>query len=1024
MIRRRTRIVCLTLFMLFPVLACAPVVPHSGHADRTARLSAQGLDLDHVAHLPLVGEYTVDDLVLPPAETDDEWLYYTPVNEILALAHDPVGDRVIASTNGGLIAWNLATGRFERLGFVRSEALAVDAEGGIWVNGGPDDADGVSRLDRDGTWATVVPPGARADRFDVGAIMVADGGAVWFGEWTWYPMNVWRLNADGTWDVFTPDDGLVNESIGSFAPDGDGGVWVAHRGFDEADRVISHIHADGGIETFDRSVFGEEGERLHGTIDVAVGPDGRPWFTTGDGFVRRELDGSWTVHLYEYEGHSLGETSTIAFDDHGGAWLNGDETLVYIAPDGSARYVPDEDEFRVLYVERPEILDILLFSTEILAMPAGGLVIGNWKTGLATYDAGGEWSVLSDPDGDVPFQVDEIEHAGAMTWIVGSGRLYASHVRRGWTAIPSVPSGGTWPLGLAVSATGRVWSAIHNRAGTSNIWYRDPDGTIGSTALPPPHHDALVRSIAPDPAGGMWFAPQRFDGAPSVALHRDDHGAWTSVTAPAPHDESQIYSISSGVGGDMWFATTAGLGRLDAGGGWTFWADLEGVALVNAIDVAVEPDGTVWAVWNGLSGSMTGGVGRMDPDGTWHVATKADGLVGSHLRAVAPDGTGGAWFATDVGMSRWRADGSWQSIGAVDGAPCDSWDVEATPDGSVWFACSDLWGRGHRIALDGTITSLPPVGPVRMLAAGPDGGVFALDARDQVHRVAISEDESTLTWIIHQFRMPGNIADLVADADGGLWAAFVGVVGESAGLGYRSPDDGLWRNFATGDGLPDPQVSAVGIGDDGSVWTGMANVRARGPGEPSGGGLARLVGEDRWVAVDGVEDGVRAIVPDGDGGLWIATELNPGSPSIGTGLHHRDSDGEMSTFRLGDPPGALMTDEVRDIVVDEDGMAWLATDIGIVTRSRDGEWRTIGLADGLPHTDVRDLDIDDVGRLWAATAVGVVRLVDSAVEKSWTTEDGLSSNDVRAVAVDAFGRAWFGTGTAGTSVWLRPRTAP
>ena len=951
----------------------------------------------------------------PVVSSSASWEYFTPINEILALAFDHVTERVISATEGGLVAWDPGTGLFERLSFFRSEAVAVDADGRIWAGGSPDGSRGASRLSHDGTWTTFLPSGPLAERFYVGAIVAAEDGTVWFGEKGWNPIKVWRLSPDGEWNVFTPDDGLVNGSVFGMTPDGSGGVWVAHFGFFDDEGSLSHIASDGTVERFGIETFGES---VRGAMDVAVDGLGRVWMATGgDGVAVRDLDGEWTVYDYDYDGHYVYSANSIAVDDDGGIWLNDEVSLIHIGLDGSARTVPSRDELRSLHSTRPELAEVLFLSTALVALPGGGVAVGNRDSGLAVHDADEAWTVLVDAEDGVPRAVDEIAHHGSTSWLVGAGSLYGRHERRGWHREQGAPGSMTRPIGMVVDDSGRLWAANGRPEPGASLWYRDPDGSSGWLGLPEPHDGVLVRSIAPDGEGGLWFTLSKSTDGASPLLWRSAEGEWESRELPEPLAASTVMAVAAGPG-VVWVATSKGLGKLVMDGEWSIWSSLPGIGTTLARDVAIDAAGSVWVTWRGWGGSTIGGVGRLDPDSTWHVATVSDGLADSYVTAVAPDDEGGAWFATRLGMSHWRADGTWRTIGEIGGLDChDAHDVMAANDGAVWFDCGpSMSGDVHRLDPDGTITSrslgFPQSYSLYALAADTDSGAFVLDSFGYLHSFRRSISEEPSTWVTHRY-LAGPVVDVLADSDGGLWAA------SSGGISYRSLADGRWRTASSGDGLPASATSAVAITPDGTVWAGMASVFDNMTRTAHGGGLARRIDEHRWEPVPGVEDGVRAMVEDSDGGLWLATERHTGDPSTdGTGLRYRAPDGTVRTFRMGPTAADLPTDEIRDIILSPEGMVFLATDAGIVTRAADDEWMTMDEDDGLPSLDVWDLDIDARNRMWAATSAGAVRLFGPDGPEITTTEEGLSSNDVRAVSVDAFGRVWFGTDGAGTSVLL------
>lgn len=78
------------------------------------------------------------------------------------------------------------------------------------------------------------------------------------------------------------------------------------------------------------------------------------------------------------------------------------------------------------------------------------------------------------------------------------------------------------------------------------------------------------------------------------------------------------------------------------------------------------------------------------------------------------------------------------------------------------------------------------------------------------------------------------------------------------------------------------------------------------------------------------------------------------------------NDGSCVKFGVGD---GLASGRVHDLLVDEGGVLWVATDAGL-NRFDGQNWLTFDEADGLDTNEVLSLFLDDDGALWAGTAYG------------------------------------------------------
>jgi len=87
-----------------------------------------------------------------------------------------------------------------------------------------------------------------------------------------------------------------------------------------------------------------------------------------------------------------------------------------------------------------------------------------------------------------------------------------------------------------------------------------------------------------------------------------------------------------------------------------------------------------------------------------------------------------------------------------------------------------------------------------------------------------------------------------------------------------------------------------------------------------------------------------------------------------------------------------------------------------------GQWKTFGVADGLPNPVIAAILQDRAGNLWFGTGGvwdgagggGIVRY-DGVWFTTFTTKDGLASDRVSSLLEDRAGQLWFGTWGGGVS---------
>ena len=128
--------------------------------------------------------------------------------------------------------------------------------------------------------------------------------------------------------------------------------------------------------------------------------------------------------------------------------------------------------------------------------------------------------------------------------------------------------------------------------------------------------------------------------------------------------------------------------------------------------------------------------------------------------------------------------------------------------------------------------------------------------------------------------------------------------------------------------------------------------------------------EDDWLYIEASTKPLRALVPDGDDVIWIATGND--------GLRCYRSSGYWKIPAINGPRNSTF----RKIDVTKDNVVWAATSIreqyGYVQRFQDNIWEWYDEDDGLPSSFTNAVHVDSRGNLWGATwGRGVYTLDDS-----------------------------------------------
>ena len=94
----------------------------------------------------------------------------------------------------------------------------------------------------------------------------------------------------------------------------------------------------------------------------------------------------------------------------------------------------------------------------------------------------------------------------------------------------------------------------------------------------------------------------------------------------------------------------------------------------------------------------------------------------------------------------------------------------------------------------------------------------------------------------------------------------------------------------------------------------------------------------------------------------------------------------------------------------------------LLLHAGEGNFRTYSIEEGLPAASVYDLLTDDLGRLWIATEEGGVACFDGYDFHIYNLTNGLSSNLIRGLFLDASNNLWLATDGGGVNLINRGKT--
>ena len=178
---------------------------------------------------------------------------------------------------------------------------------------------------------------------------------------------------------------------------------------------------------------------------------------------------------------------------------------------------------------------------------------------------------------------------------------------------------------------------------------------------------------------------------------------------------------------------------------------------------------------------------------------------------------------------------------------------------------------------------------------------------------------------------------------------------------------------------------------------------------PAGAGDAVIAGQGRVSAAPGsghwrtfdatnspIQAGVRSLLQDRDGSLWIGT--------FGAGLLRYDGQ-RFDHFTTKD---GLAHNYTGRLLQDHDGDLWIGTPDGL-NRFDGREFTTYTSADGLLQDNAQPYLQDTEGNIWFGAGWSGLSRYDGESFTSVTIADGLPSGNVTSGFQDADGVIWFGT---------------
>lgn len=432
------------------------------------------------------------------------------------------------------------------------------------------------------------------------------------------------------------------------------------------------------------------------------------------------------------------------------------------------------------------------------------------------------------------------------------------------------------------------------------------------------------------------------------------------------------------------------------------------------------------------------------------------GPASDRIIALYEDAEGRLWIGTeDAGLGVY-ANGVFRQL-PICGGTCQVNAVLQSQDGAIWVASNS-----------GVLKFNPETGREAWIRRTEAEGFtrLASDGLGQVYVGGYDGLYAVVDETLKHIRLPGDAAWvklLKPDGDGLL-------VGTEHALYQYTPNGERWRSLGVGQptyASRDAEGLWWVLQADGTVLREDAGEGWKTVSELSGVGVMSLARDDEgnfWAGTGGrglfrirkpmfglmsspqlgTDMAGRAVISDGDGGLWLGSACG--------GLRHWTQDGRMQTVPISD---ALGTECVVSLLLDRAGVLWIGGVSGSLARMQGSTpervatwgskesvnvWQLQGGqyvagvggvtyviepdADGRVSTRRRiaalqGMRISSVvpatrGGHWFVGDQGVFRVIDESIVERWTPKEGLSSRFARALYDDGeTGDIWVATYNGG-----------
>lgn len=466
------------------------------------------------------------------------------------------------------------------------------------------------------------------------------------------------------WDYIRQEDGLASEKIRCIDFNSKGDLWISNY------TAVIKMNAE-GMTTYDYQNYFN-----YCQVDfLYIDSKDNVWVNTGNGLYLFE-NNNWKK-ISDFNNPNaldIGYVNVIMEDSKGFLWFGGRNGISRFDGVNWVTYSND--------LAGNNVSSLCEDSNGNIWVSFSDISYGEYTcTGVSVFD-GAEWSKLSTADGLYSNHVSCI-------YKDSEGKLWFSHIYSSKVSI--LLSDGSWDYIDVYEGLETSWIKDIYEDSNNNMWFATSHGAFSFKNGTIKHYSTgesltigiqSVSDIYQDSKGRIWFSGW---GGVSVLDGED----WTNYTPNNGFPDVITCQVTEDISGNIWLTTYFNNKKLikfsDTG-----WEEvlISGLPADRLIPIESDNSGNLW-IGFGYSGY---GVAKYDGSSIDIYNMINVGLSDDHIEVIQKDNEGNLWFAHDFmadGLTKF--DGSeWTTYDITDGLAANRVnDIEIASSGGVWFATSD-----------------------------------------------------------------------------------------------------------------------------------------------------------------------------------------------------------------------------------------------------------------------------------------------------------------------------------------------